>query len=177
MATTPTRTRTRQPATRRPRKRVAAAGDGLPMQQLQADHDARLAHVPWAEVVRRLAEGASTAEVAQAFGCSAKDIVDHAALNPLHPVLLAEYRAKGSPTEGPRRLRTLRETLFVKLEHRVLDGDTRVMMWLADRLGILAATESETAAEEILRQLKNLTPAEKAELAELARPEPVEPDE
>jgi hypothetical protein len=51
------------------------------------------------------------------------------------------------------------------------------MMWLADRLGILAATESETAAEEILRQLKNLTPAEKAELAELARPEPVEPDE
>jgi DNA invertase Pin-like site-specific DNA recombinase len=95
----------------------------------------RSTRVDWQRVAARLAEGRSTAEVAQEVGCSRQHVWDILRKSRLARRALDDAESEVG-TNANLRLRGLRPKLADALARELDKGNVRVMLWLAERLRV-----------------------------------------
>jgi hypothetical protein len=122
--------------------------------------------VDWHQAAELLAQGLTTAAVAERVGCSRAALVRRRRNDPVFQTWIARSRAApGERAEHP--LAELRPTLHAAIEKEVGAGNVRVVLWLADRLKLVTPPSERTPAQELRQILDGLTAEELSEFAEL----------
>jgi hypothetical protein len=97
--------------------------------------------IDWHRAAELLAQGITTAEVATRVGCSRGALARRRRHDPVFQTWMARCREDAAEPDS-QRLADLRPTLQQAIEKEVLDGNVRVVLWLADRLKLITPRAS-----------------------------------
>ena len=122
--------------------------------------------VDWHQAAELLAQGMTTAAVADRLGCSRAALVRRRRNDAVFQTWMARCRAAAAEPDD-HRLADLRLTLHEAIEKEVRAGNVRVILWLADRLKLVTPPSERTPERELRRILGGLTSEELSEFEEL----------
>ncbi|MGF1562477.1 MAG: LuxR C-terminal-related transcriptional regulator [Geminicoccaceae bacterium] len=97
-------------------------------------------------------EGASNAEIANELGCSASTVAKHRRVR-RHVHEVAMNTTALTPTDAPH---CLRDTVQHAIEREIDNGNTRIILWLAERLNVLPAANENDGASELRSLMQGL---------------------
>ena len=117
----------------------------------------------WRRAAALLACGEPLAETARHVGCSRSQLARKRRLDPVFQDWIEEFKSSGPDA----RLTLLRETVQKKIEAEVLDGNLRVVLWMADRLKLVSPTSQRTPGQELKEILSGLSQEELNEFESL----------
>lgn len=124
--------------------------------------------IDWHRAAERLAQGASVVSVAAEFGCSASTLYRRRRKDPVFQGWIASCRERLTAGNGERRLTDLRRTLHEAIENEVRAGNVRVILWLADRLKLVAPPDEHTPDHALRKVLGSLSSDELREFESLS---------
>jgi hypothetical protein len=137
---------------------------------MTAAHKAGKAAAPcrpdWRLAAQLLANGEPLAVVARTLGCSRSQLSRKRNHDPLFQDLIEEFRRMG-PEE---RLLRLRHAVHRAIDRAVADDNVRVVLWLADRLKLVAPPSERTPGDELRELLSSLSVDELREFESLGEP-------
>jgi hypothetical protein len=113
----------------------------------------------WGQAALLLARGEAVAEVARRVGCSASYLARKRRTD-------AAFRARVEAGKGGD-MAGLRHVVTKAIEQAVRDGNVRVVLWLADRLKLVAPVDGATPEGELRDLLRGLGPDELREFEAL----------
>jgi hypothetical protein len=119
----------------------------------------------WRRAAALLAHGERLAETARQVGCSRSQLSRKRRLDSAFQDWIHEFKSSGLGPDA--RLALLREAVQKKIEAEVLDGNVRVVLWLADRLKLLSPASQRTPGQELKEILSGLSPEELSEFESL----------
>jgi hypothetical protein len=122
--------------------------------------------IDWPRAAWLLAQGTKPADVAAAIGCSRSQLSRRQRHCCLFRALVRQYASTGQAPKNYDRAepivsRPLADTVRERLEREISDGNTRVALWLAERLRLFATTHDERGAERLQNLLEAMTEAER----------------
>jgi hypothetical protein len=117
----------------------------------------------WRLAAQLLANGEPLAFVARTLRCSRSQLSRKRNHDPLFQDLIAEFRQMG-PEE---RLLRLRHAVQRAIDRAVALDNVRVVLWLADRLQLVAPPNERTPGEELRELLSGLSAEERREFESL----------
>ena len=119
--------------------------------------------IDWSKAAWLAANGAPPREIMTAVGCSRSQLRRRQTSCSLFRALVTQYAAdivrKGGKASLPSR--PLEETVRAKLEEEIAEGNTRVALWLAERLRLFVPEVGEGTDDAIKRLLKTMSEAER----------------
>ena len=122
--------------------------------------------VDWHQAAELLAQGLTTAAVAERVGCSRAAVARRRKNDAVFQTWMTRCRAAAAePDEHP--LADLSQTLHQAIEKEVSAGNVRVILWLADRLKLVTPPSERTPERELRQILGGLTSEELSEFEEL----------
>ena len=122
--------------------------------------------VDWHQAAELLAQGLTTAAVAERVGCSRAALARRRKNDAVFQTWMTRCRAAAAePDEHP--LADLSQTLREAIEKEVSAGNVRVILWLADRLKLVTPPSERTPERELRQILGGLTSEELSEFEEL----------
>ena len=122
--------------------------------------------VDWHQAAELLAQGLTTAAVAERIGCSRAALARRRKNDAVFQTWMTRCRAAAAePDEHP--LADLSQTLREAIEKEVSAGNVRVILWLADRLKLVTPPSERTPERELRQILGGLTSEELSEFEEL----------
>ena len=122
--------------------------------------------VDWHQAAELLAQGLTTAAVAERVGCSRAALARRRKNDAVFQTWMTRCRAAAAePDEHP--LADLSQTLREAIEKEVSAGNVRVILWLADRLKLVTPPSGRTPERELRQILGGLTSEELSEFEEL----------
>ena len=122
--------------------------------------------VDWHQAAELLAQGLTTAAVAERVGCSYAALARRRKNDAVFQTWMTRCRAAAAePDEHP--LADLSQTLREAIEKEVSAGNVRVVLWLADRLKLVTPPSERTPERELRQILGGLTSEELSEFEEL----------
>jgi hypothetical protein len=122
--------------------------------------------IDWHQAAELLAQGKSIADVAMRLGCSRGALARRRKHDPVFQTRIARCREAGTQPDS-RKFAELRPTLHDAIEKEVLNGNLRVILWLADRLKLVTPPSERTPDQELRQLLSALTAEELREFEEL----------
>ena len=122
--------------------------------------------VDWHQAAELLAQGLTTAAVAERVGCSRAALARRRKNDAVFQTWMTRCRAAAAePDEHP--LADLSQTLREAIEKEVSAGNVRVILWLADRRKLVTPPSERTPERELRQILGGLTSEELSEFEEL----------
>ena len=123
--------------------------------------------IDWSKAAWLTARGAPPREIMTAVGCSRSQLRRRQTGCTLFRALVEQYageivRNGGEATLPPPVARSLEETVRAKLEEEIAAGNTRVALWLAERLRLFVPKEGEGSDDALQRLLATMSEAERA---------------
>ncbi len=112
--------------------------------------------VDWRLAAEQLARGLGVAATARQVGCSRSQLSRRRNHDPLFQSWIKEYQANLPPV-AERRIGSLRQRLHDAIDAEVKGGNVRVILWLADRLKLVAPPSETKAASAMEELLKGMT--------------------
>jgi Bacterial regulatory protein, Fis family len=119
----------------------------------------------WRRAAALLACDYHLGETARRVGCSRSQLSRKLHRDPVFQGWIEEFKSSGPGSEV--RLALLREAVQEKIEAEVLDGNLRVVLWMADRLKLVSASSQRTSGEELRELLSGLSSTELREFESL----------
>lgn len=122
--------------------------------------------IDWAKAARLAAGGAKPAAIMAAVGCSRSQLSRRQRNCGLFRALTEQYAAAKQtdppalPSSPPLTL-PIAEKVREKLEHEILDGNTRVAIWLAEQLRLFTPEAGQDAGQKLEALLKVMSDAER----------------
>lgn len=125
-----------------------------------------LVPIDWTKAARLVAEGAKPAAIVKAVGCSRSQLSRRQRHCGLFRALIEQYAAalRGDPpslTSSPQLKGPIAERVREKLEHEILDGNTRVAIWVAEQLRLFTPEAGQDAEQKLESLLKVMSDAER----------------
>ncbi len=122
--------------------------------------------IDWSKAAWLVAQGAPPREIMAAVGCSRSQLRRRQTGCSLFRALVAQYTAEivrqgGKASLPPTALRPLEETVRAKLEEEMAEGNTRVALWLAERLRLFVPEAGEGADAALERLLETMNDEER----------------
>jgi len=122
--------------------------------------------IDWAKAARLAAEGAKPAAIMAAVGCSRSQLSRRQRHCGLFRALTEQYAAAmhGAPPVLPPSqtpARPIAERVREKLEHEILDGNTRVAIWVAEQLRLFTPETGQDAEQKLEALIKVMSDAER----------------
>jgi hypothetical protein len=122
--------------------------------------------IEWSKAAWLVAQGAPPREIMAAVGCSRSQLRRRQTDCSLFRALVAQYaaeiiRQRGKASLSPMSLRPLEETVRAKLEEEIAEGNTRVALWLAERLRLFVPEAGEGTDDTIKRLLETMNDEER----------------
>jgi len=122
--------------------------------------------INWAKAARLAAAGAKTAEIAMTVGCSRSQLNRRQRSCSLFRALTEEYAAamRGAPPVLPPNAtpeKPIAEAVREKLKREILDGNTRVALWVAEQLRLFAPDNGQDSEQKLRALLSAMTDAER----------------
>lgn len=126
--------------------------------------------IDWSKAAWLTAHGAPPREIMAAVGCSRSQLRRRQAACGVFRALVEQYGAEivrnggeasmpqASMPQGPR---SLEETVRAKLEEEIAAGNTRVALWLAERLRLFVPAAGEGTVDAIERLLATMNDEER----------------
>lgn len=124
--------------------------------------------IDWSKAAWLTARGAPPREIMTAVGCSRSQLRRRQSSCTLFRALVEQYAAEivrnGGKATMPRSPaeRSLQETVRAKLEEEIAAGNTRVALWLAERLRLFVPEEGEGSDDALQRLLETMNDEERA---------------
>lgn len=123
--------------------------------------------IDWSKAAWLTAGGAPPREIMTAVGCSRSQLRRRQTGCTLFCALVEQYageiiRNGGKATLPPAAARSLQETVRAKLEEEITAGNTRVALWLAERLRLFVPEEGEGSDDAVQRLLETMNDEERA---------------
>jgi hypothetical protein len=129
----------------------------------------------WRRAAALLACGEPLAATARQVGCSRSQLSHKRHHDPAFQDWIEEFKSSGP---GPDvRLALLREAVQKMIEAEVLEGNLRVVLWMADRLKLVSPTSQSTPGAELRELLSGLSAAELSEFESLRDAPPAGPSD
>lgn len=126
--------------------------------------------IDWHQAAELLADGMTIAEAAARVGCSRSALARRRRHDPTFLKWMARCREVDAD-QGAQRLDALRLPLQTAIAREVGVGNVRVILWLADRLKLVAPLNERTPDHELRQILDGLTSEQLREFESL-RDEP-----
>ena len=122
--------------------------------------------IDWAKAARLAAGGEKPAAIAKAVGCSRSQLSRRQRHCGLFRALTEQYVAtmQGDPptlTSSPQPKGPIAERVREKLEHEILDGNTRVAIWVAEQLRLFTPETGQNAEQKLESLLEVMSDAER----------------
>ncbi len=121
--------------------------------------------IDWCRAAWLTAEGAPPREIMAAVGCSRSQLRRRQAACRLFRALVEQYGAEivrnGGEARMPPGPRSLEETVRAKLEEEMEAGNTRVALWLAERLRLFVPAAGEGTVDALERLLATMNDQER----------------
>lgn len=119
--------------------------------------------IDWSKAAWLTAQGAPPREIMAAVGCSRSQLRRRQTECSLFRALVAQYAAEIVRQGGksPLSLRPLEETVRAKLEEEIAEGNTRVALWLAERLRLFVPEAGEGTDDAVKRLLESMNDEER----------------
>jgi hypothetical protein len=123
----------------------------------------RLMAIDWSKAAWLVASGAAPREIMAAVGCSRSQLRRKQTGCALFRALVAQYAADIVCNGGTASLpsRSLEEMVRARLEEEIAEGNTRVALWLAERLRLFVPEEGESADHAMERLMETMSDAER----------------
>jgi len=123
--------------------------------------------IDWSKAAWLTARGAPPREIMTAVGCSRSQLRRRQTGCTLFRALVEQYageiiRNGGKATLPPTAARSLQETVRAKLEEEIAAGNTRVALWLAERLRLFVPEDGEGSDDAVQRLLETMNDEERA---------------
>lgn len=123
--------------------------------------------IDWAKAAWLAAAGAKPAEIMTTVGCSRSQLSRRQHSCSLFRALTEQYAAamRGEPPVLPASLspeKSIAEAVREKLEREILDGNTRVALWVAEQLRLFAPDSGQDAEQKLEALLNAMSDAERA---------------
>jgi hypothetical protein len=120
----------------------------------------------WPRAAWLLARGTKPADVAAAIGCSRSQLSRRQRHCCLFRALVRQYASAGQAARDgdqtkPVVSRPLADAVRERLEREISDGNTRVALWLAERLRLFSTRHDERATERLQELLEAMSEAER----------------
>ena len=125
--------------------------------------------IDWCRVAEMLVENKPVNTVAQEVGCSRSAISRKRNHDPIFQDWLQRLRSVHLP-DPEERAAELRRALHEAIQAEIKAGNTRIILWLAERLNLVPAPGEATPAEELRGLLGHLSADELAEFENLRDP-------
>jgi len=125
--------------------------------------------IDWHRVAEMLVEGKPMSTVARDLGCSRSAISRRRNHDPIFQGWLQRLSRIHSP-DPEERVAELRRALHEAIQAEIKARNTRIILWLAERLNLVPAPGEHTAAEELRGLLGKLSADELAEFENLRDP-------
>jgi transcriptional regulator with XRE-family HTH domain len=122
--------------------------------------------VDWHQAAELLAQGMTTAAVADRVGCSRAALARRRRDDAVFQTWMTRCRAAAAEPDD-HRLADLSLTLHEAIEKEVRAGNVRVILWLADRLKLVTPPSERTPERELRQILGGLTSDELSEFEQL----------
>jgi hypothetical protein len=123
----------------------------------------------WRRAAEMLAQGHTAVEVARTLPCSRSQLSRKRNHDPQFQAWIAKYQHEDLTPDG--RMARLRRAWDVGIEKAVGKGDVRILLWLADRLNLVAPPSEQTPGGELRDILSGLSPEELREFQDLGDPD------
>lgn len=123
----------------------------------------------WRRAAEMLAQGHTVIEVARTLPCSRSQLSRKRNHDPLFQAWIAKYQHEDLTPD--RRMARLRRAWDVAIEKAVGKGEVRILLWLADRLNLVAPPSEQTPGGELRDILNGLSPEELREFQDLGDPD------
>jgi len=122
--------------------------------------------IDWSKAAWLTARGAPPREITTAVGCSRSQLRRRQNGCTLFRALVTQYageivRNGGEATLPPSAERSLEETVRAKLEEEIAAGNTRVALWLAERLRLFVPEQGEGSDAALRRLLATMNDEER----------------
>jgi hypothetical protein len=122
--------------------------------------------IDWSKAAWLTARGAPPREITAAVGCSRSQLRRRQSGCTLFRALVEQYageivRNGGEAALPPPSVRSLEETVRAKLEEEIAAGNTRVALWLAERLRLFAPEAGEGSDAAMQRLLASMNDEER----------------
>ena len=119
--------------------------------------------IDWSKAAWLVAQGAPPREIIAAVGCSRSQLRRRQTECSLFRALVAQYAAEIVRQGGksPLAPRPLEETVRAKLEEEIAEGNTRVALWLAERLRLFVPEAGEGTDDAVKRLLETMNDEER----------------
>ena len=124
--------------------------------------------IDWRHAAELLARGLNVAAVARRVGCSRSQVSRKRNQDPVFQGWIEEFEAK-IEVPSTDRMVGLRRALHEAIDAEVRAGNVRVILWVADRVKLLAP-EERPAEQELRDLLGGLSPDELREFESLRDP-------
>lgn len=134
----------------------------------EAPRTPRVRPIDWRHAAELFARGLTVAAVARRVGCSRSQASRKRNQDPVFRTWIEEFEAK-IETPSPDRMVGLRQALHQAIDAEVRAGNVRVILWLADRLKLVAPQE-RPAEQELKDLLGGLSQDELREFESLRDP-------
>ena len=125
--------------------------------------------IDWRRAAELLVENKPVSEVAREIGCSRSAISRKRNHDPIFQDWIQRLRSLDTQ-EPAERVSELRRSLHEAIQAEIKDGNTRIILWLAERLNLVPAPGERTPAEELRGLLGNLSADELEEFENLRDP-------
>jgi transcriptional regulator with XRE-family HTH domain len=122
--------------------------------------------VDWHQAAELLAQGMTTAAVADRVGCSRAALARRRRDDAVFQTWMTRCRAAAAEPDD-HRLADLSQTLHEAIEKEVRAGNVRVILWLADRLKLVTPPSERTPERELRQILGGFTSDELSEFEQL----------
>ena len=122
--------------------------------------------INWAKAAWLAARGAKSAEIVATVGCSRSQLSRRQRFCTLFGALTEQYVAvlRGDTAvlpASPPVERPIADAVREKLEHEILNGNTRVAIWVAEQLRLFVPETGQDAAKKLEALMEAMSNAER----------------